>query len=447
MKKRLLSLALLAAATLTASAQPKYLFYFIGDGMGLSITHAAELYKAERAGSQDGKPLPLLFSGFPTIGIMNTTSASNLITDSAAAGTALASGEKTTNGTIGLSADHSRELESLADKFKSENKGVAILSSVSLDHATPAAFYAHNPSRKNYFEIAIQGAESSIDILGGSGFVEQTNESGASVYAPYQKAGFTHIKGKAELSKMDEAKGQILITERDGVSHESMAFATDRTQADLSLSDLVSTSIDYLYENYSKEGFMIMAEAGQIDWANHSHDVNGAMCEIIDLEDAVRFAFEFYKKHPQETLIVVTSDHETGGFTNGRSGRGYNMDMSRIKPGLESHASYENKIKDMVEGKVSFEKLPLPSGYSFTSQEKSELEQIYNEILSGARTDKFEDVVFDYINFAMGAGWTTPDHTGAPVIVYSIGEDSEDFAGYFDNTDLPKKMAEVTNVN
>ncbi len=426
------------------SAQPKYVFFFIGDGMGLGITHAAELYKAAEKGETGYKSEPLLFSKFPVIGITNTSSYNSFITDSAAAGTALATGEKTTQGTIGLSHDHQRELKSIAKKFKEQGRGVAIVSTVSIDHATPAAYYAHNTSRKNYFEIAIQGAKSNFDILGGSGFVEGEDDKGNSVYEPYRKAGYTHIKGKEELYRANGESGKILITERDGVSHDALSLATDRTSNDLTLSDLVSTSIEHMYRKYADKGFMVMAEAGQIDWCNHSNDVNGSIHEVLDLEKAVMLAYEFYKKHPEETLIIVTADHETGGYGNGRSDRGYNMDLKPILKKVESHAHYSERVEDYLEDKANFNRVPLPNGFQFSKTDVKELKKVYNDIIKNKVDADYVDVVYSYISKAVGAGWTTDGHTGTPVMVYTIGKGMENFGGYYDNTELPRKIERLT---
>ncbi|MEG1935600.1 MAG: alkaline phosphatase, partial [Rikenellaceae bacterium] len=154
-------------------AKPKYVFYFIGDGMGLNIVHAAEYYKAAEKGIKL-KADTINFAHFPIIGFANSSSADSYITDSAAAGTALACGQKTKQGTIGMDTTQQVPLKSIAIRAKEQGMGVGVVTSVSIDHATPASFYGHNASRNGYYDIAMEGAVSNIDLFGGSGFLNPT---------------------------------------------------------------------------------------------------------------------------------------------------------------------------------------------------------------------------------------------------------------------------------
>lgn len=439
---------LLLSVGCSKESKPKYLFYFIGDGMGLNITHATECYLAAQRGlgySVDS----LTYSYFPVLGSINTYSSNSHITDSAAAGTALACGEKTTQGTIGMDSTHTKELKSVAIKAKESGMGVAVMSSVSIDHATPAAFYAHNPKRSNYYEIALDGAVSNIDFLGGSGFCNvDGDKSGKNVYDAYADNGYTRFKGLNEIQNVVNCKSKVLVTERDGVSASSFAYKVDRTDKDLALKDLVKSATDYLYSNFKEEGFFLMAEGGMIDWAAHSNDANCAIGEVLDLNEAIEVAYQFYLAHPDETLIVVTSDHETGGYGNGVSG--YSLDYKRLLGGLPSIDSYAAEV---VESKAtSFKDVPMPGGFKFTDAEMSTLEKIYNDLkrdhkILGDKTamyqktnSAFASAVYRLINNAIGAGWTTNSHTGSPVMVYSVGCCSEEFAGHKDNTELPQIM-------
>ena len=420
--------------------QPKYVFYFIGDGMGLNIIHGTEYYKA----AQKGMKLvadTVAFAHFPTVGIVNTSSSNSYVTDSGAAGTALACGQKTKQGTIGMDSTQVTPIKSIAVRAKEQGYGVAVLSSVSIDHATPAAFYAHNKSRGNCYEIAIDGATSGLDILGGSGFLNPTKEGKQPVYDAYKAGGYTHFAGKDKLGDILSCDTKILITERSDAPQSSFAYAVDRTEKDLSLSDLVAQSIKYLYNKYSEKGFLIVAEGGMIDWAAHSNDYPAAVGEVLDLDAAVALAYEFYKKHPEETLIVVTADHETGGYANGRSDQGYSLFPDRIDENTTSKESYKALIAKEIAKKTKFDALPLPLGVKFSEKDLKQLADVYTETPA-----KFASLAYQLISKQVGAGWTTGGHTGSPVMIFSVGSSQAEMGGHMDNTDIPKKLAKMLNI-
>ena len=164
--KRLFYFFLFVCVAVIANAQAKYVFYFIGDGMGVNQVNGTEMYRAEIQKGRIGVE-PLLFTRFP-VGTMATTfSATNSVTDSSAAGTALSTGEKTYNGAIGMD-DQKNPLQTVAEKAKKAGKKVGVTTSVSVDHATPAAFYAHQPDRNMYYEIATDLPKAGFDFYAGA---------------------------------------------------------------------------------------------------------------------------------------------------------------------------------------------------------------------------------------------------------------------------------------
>lgn len=440
MKKKSIITLMLFFATLTIYAQKaKYVFYFIGDGMGLNVVNAAECYKGY---IENGtlKNIPLTFTSFPVFGIATTNAANRYITDSAAAGTALATGQKTSPGTIGMTTDRTTNLKSIAYDAKESKKAVGIVSTVSIDHATPASFFANQPERGMSYEIAMDGYKNGFDLYGGAGFVEPQKGDNPEVYSAYKEAGYTIIKGKAELQKLNNTTNKALLIERDQKYATSLAYAIDRTNEDLTLSDLVSNSINYLESKGGKNGFFIMAEGGKIDWAAHNNDGITAIVEVLDLDNAIKIAYEFYKKHPKETLIVVTADHETGGYTFGRSETAY-----------ETHANFFDAQKVSVDkmGEIINEhakswidcKALLTSNFGLWDKIKVSKEDEQKMIL--AFYDKKSNVAPIALNSIMksiGIGWTSGTHTGSPVGVYAIGVGSDKFTGKQDNTDIPKKI-------
>jgi alkaline phosphatase len=395
----LIALAVLFDGCVQQAPQAKYVFYFIGDGMGLAQVSLTEAWLADKDGRIGSEPLS--FSQFPVLGTATTYSASNIITCSSAAGTALATGEKTTNNMLGMSPD-TLPLQAITYKIKEAGFKVGVTSTVTLDHATPAAFYANAPSRSNYYDIALQLPQTGFDFFGGGGFIqpEGKDKDQPSVIPLIEEAGYTIAYGMEDFETLRQAEKMILLQEKDRNYLEAVPFAIDRDEGDMTQADILQAAIAFLDND---KGFFLMSEGGRIDWACHANDGLTTILETIDFDLAVQIAVAFAEKHPNETLIVVTADHETGGLSLGWEKR-YTMHFDQLE---EQHAS---KDKLLADGK------------------KKEVEQI------------------EEMNRRARIGWTTSSHTGIPVPVYAMGAGSELFAGRIDNTDIPKKICEAMGV-
>ena len=320
--------------------QPKYVFLFIGDGVATPQLHAAEIFTAAMAGGTDSglsikAPIPLSVSSFPHLGMATTYSADAFITDSAAAGTAIACGQKTDSGVIAMNAAKTVAFPTIAEKAKNAGMKVGIVSSVSIDHATPASFYAHAESRNDYFKIGEQLVASGFDYFGGGGFRENKYPSGKSVAndirAPAVAAGYTWVENRAEFEALFAGSGKVIAVNavRDGANALPYDMDRDRSAGnnDLSLAEFTKKGIALL-EN--EDGFFMMVEGGKIDWACHANDAAAAIKDTLAFDAAIREALAFQAAHPEDTLIVVTGDHECGGMSLGFAGTGYRLDFSVI---------------------------------------------------------------------------------------------------------------------
>ena len=398
--KRFSIIAALVLFPILLSAQnqkAKYVFYFIGDGMGFNHVSVTEYWLGYTEGVFDSRPLA--FSNFPVLGWAVTHSASNLITDSAAAGTALSTGSKTDNGLLGVDPD-TTALESIAGKIHDAGYKVGISSTVGINHATPGAFYGHSASRSNYYDIAMEIPASGFEFFAGGGVIESTGEDGdkASVYDFIEKNGYVIAEGMDEFDGMKASAGKMLLLQEDGRMKTELPYAIDMKDGDMTQADLVKASIDFLYDG-NGQGFFVMSEGGRIDWASHGNDTKAMILETLSLSDAVAEAIKFYNEHPDETLIVVTADHETGGLTMSWES-GYNV--------------YFDKIENIGKSK------------DFASDE--------------------ERREMDEASHAAHIGWTTGDHSGANVPVFAIGAGSSLFSGRMDNTEIPKKICEAMGI-
>lgn len=442
--------------------QAKYVFYFIGDGMGVNQVNGAEMYLAEQEGRIGVKPL--LFTTFPAGTMATTFSATNSVTDSSAAGTALATGEKTYNGAVSMD-DDKNVLSTVAERAKKAGRKVGIATSVSVDHATPAAFYAHQPNRSRYYEIALDLPKAGFDFYAGSGFLKPTTtadkKEAPNVFPIIEEAGYTIARGLDEYKeKAADAKKMILI-QKEGAEPSCLPYAIDHEEGDLTLPEITESAVTFLSKG-NKKGFFLMVEGGKIDWACHSNDPVTVFEEVIDLDNAVRVAYEFYKKHPKETLIVVTADHETGGMGLGigkyelhlksllnqkQSQDLLSKAITDLRKDKAGKASW-NEIKDLLTEKMGFWK-ELPLTWEQEKMLRDEYEQsfvknkvVFEESLY-ARTEPLAAAARKIMSQIAMVGWTSSSHTAGYVPVFAIGAGADLFTGKMDNTEIPKRIAKA----
>ena len=442
--------------------QAKYVFYFIGDGMGVNQVNGTEMYLAEQEGRIGVKPL--LFTTFPAGTMATTFSATNSVTDSSAAGTALATGEKTYNGAVSMD-DDKNVLSTVAERAKKAGRKVGIATSVSVDHATPAAFYAHQPNRSRYYEIALDLPKAGFDFYAGSGFLKPTTtadkKEAPNVFPIIEEAGYTIARGLDEYKeKAADAKKMILI-QKEGAEPSCLPYAIDHEEGDLTLPEITESAVSFLSKG-NKKGFFLMVEGGKIDWACHSNDPVTVFEEVIDLDNAVRVAYEFYKKHPKETLIVVTADHETGGMGLGigkyelhlksllnqkQSQDLLSKAITDLRKDKAGKASW-NEIKDLLTEKMGFWKeLPLTWEQEKMLRDEYETSFVKNKIVFEeslyAKTEPLAAAAKKVMSQIAMVGWTSSSHTAGYVPVFAIGAGSGLFVGKMDNTEIPKRIAKA----
>ncbi len=447
--------------------EAKYVFFFIGDGMGLSHVTAADAYLKASKSANDTSGL--CFTKFPVAGFSTTYAGNRFITGSAAAGTALACGQKTSIGTIGMDMTKMQAMPSLAEMAKKQGYKVGIISSVSIDHATPASFYAHQPERNNYYEIACSLPASNFDFFGGGSFKKhKLKDEQISAYDLARQQGYTITNTREDFDKLKKGDKKVFasgsITEGSG----ALRYAIDQTDADIPLEDFVAKAIELLD---NKKGFFIMCEEGKIDWAAHANDGATMVKNVVSLSEAVKKALDFYEKHPDETLIVITADHETGGFALGSATMKYDSDFA-----LLDHQDISAQAFTSIADSLFAIPANLNVGYAMqlvedyfgmgddaaiqlSPYEKSQLEEAFF-VMAGKISPDNEAAYIDYggdnpltvtateiLNNKAGIAWTTWSHTGVPVPVYAIGAGAESFKGFYDNTDIPKKIARLMNID
>ncbi len=466
MKARNLLIVVLAVILSSCGIQEqkaKYVFFFIGDGMGVSHVTLAKLY----ADSVLNDSTAVAFTRFPVSSLSTTYAHNRYVTCSAAAGTALSTGTKTSINTIGLTYDRTDTLYSIAKKFKEAGRKVAILTSVSIDHATPAAFYAHVGSRGSYYDIAKQLLKSNYDFFASGGFLEPYGskpDSGAvSIYELGIQKGYKFTSTFTGVDSLVAAGARSIVYSAPNPAPSStLQYEIDRTNSDVSLADITRKAIEVVD---NPNGFFMMVEGGKIDWAAHDNDAATVIHDVLAFARAIDVAVEFYKKHPNETLIIVTADHETGGLSIGNRENKYDVHINLLKYQKVSKERLHKLIAEFKENnpKAKFEDLlklladntGLSKEVELSDSDIIMLKVAYNssfrnvkpaEKTTYSETDPISKVAIQLINSKAAVGWTSGSHTGQPVPVFAIGNGQELFIPLLDNTEIPKNIIRASGI-
>ena len=466
-----------------AADRAKYVFMMIGDGMALPQRNAAEIYLAASNG-ESLKPgiVKLNMSKFPVQGMCTTYSANSIITDSAAAGTALSTGHKTKSGVINMDQGGHESYPIISVMAKDAGMRVGIVSTVDIDHATPACYYAHQPSRSNYYEISMELSKSGFDYFAGGDVKKPTGskkDKPSSIDA-IKKAGYKRVTDRASFLALKAGDGKVMVVNPVLDKDKAMPYHMDRSASGMTLAELTRKGIELLD---NPGGFFMMVEGGKIDWACHANDAVASIEDTMAFDDAVGEALAFYNEHPDETLIVVTGDHETGGLTIGFAGTQYDTFFDKLSNQKVSYQAFDRILADFKkDGNAKFEDvLPVIDNYfglkAYSGEKLKDLEaksQTGDMVAKAALGMALKDYEIDQLkasfvqtmlgnkerakddetyllyggyepltvnithilNQKAGLAWTSYSHTGVPVPVSAIGAGSDLFGGYYDNTDI-----------
>ena len=442
-----------------AAGTPKYIFLFIGDGMSYPQIQSTNYYLSalENGTSMggDGAILQhedaLSFVDFPVAGSAQTYDSTSFCPDSASTATSISTGHKTYSGTINMDETGTVAYETIAEQLKDQlGYKIGVISSVNLNHATPAAFYCHQVSRNDYYDIGLEMIESGFDYFAGGALLQPTGaeEDQADLYELAADAGYTVVKTQAEAEALTADAGPAVVISEQLADGDSIPYELDR-----------------------EEG----------TWA---------------LSDAVEEVIAFYNEHSDETLILVTGDHETGGLTIGYAGTNYDTFLQNLANQKISYAKYDTDyVAKYKEEGTPFEQVLVdvqelfgltteaaagqaaedgvvtdnadshPSGVTsgslvMTEYELGLLQDAYNMTMT--KTDDTELTQEEYIlygsyeplsvtithilNNKSGIDFSSYSHTGLPVAVFAMGAGQELFEGYYDNTDIYFNLAELTGV-
>ena len=467
---------------------PKYVFLFIGDGMSYPQIQATADYlgaladddymQAEPSLDDNGGavldgPVALNFMNFEAAGSAVTYDSNSFAPDSASTATSISTGHKTYSGSINVDETGTVEYETISEKLH-EQLGweVGVISSVNLNHATPAAFYAHQASRGDYYEIGEELVASGFEYFAGGGLLDPDNGGESdNLYDLAEEAGYTVSMDYANHDTVTADDKVVLIDEYLADS-DAMAYEIDRTDDMWSLADYVEKGIDVLMND---TGFFMMCEGGKIDWACHANDAATTIHDTMAFSDAVQVAIDFAAEHPEETLILVTGDHETGGLTIGFAGTDYDTYLSLLESQTISFTQFDEQyVAEYKANGTSFEEVLADIEELFglktegeegdklvlTEYEIETLRAAYEKSVNGTATSSYEQeeyvlygtyeplsvTITHIINNKSGVSFTSYSHTGLPVAVFADGVGADEFNGYYDNTDIFNKLADMLGV-
>lgn len=472
----------------TGKGTPKYVFVFIGDGMSYPQIQSAAYYTGKDAAgivdvvkkSENPSDSPemkaLSFYQFPIAGSASTYDATSFAPDSASTATSIFTGYKTHSSSINVDITKKIKYRTIAEQLRDQKKyKIGVISTVNLNHATPAATYAHQASRKSNYPIGQELVSSNFEYFAGGALMDpqDKNKDKTSIYDLAKNAGYKVCFDQKSAAALKNGDKALVIAETLADS-DSMSYDNDRKEGEWALRDYVRKGIEVLD---NKTGFFMMVEGGKVDWACHANDARSSIADTLALSEAVEEAISFYNKHPKETLILVTADHETGGLTIGYAGTDYNLFFRTLDSQKISYAKFDSDyVSAYKKNGTSFEavmkdveklfglKMPGANGSNkngglvLTDYELSRIKTAYEKTIKNDnnRSQMEYDIYGTYepltitithiLNAKSGLGWTSNSHTGLPVPVFALGAGQEEFKGFYDNTEIYKKLAELTKV-
>lgn len=487
MKKRLslllVAILLLSFTSVLATQQepinPKYVFFFIGDGMSNPHTTAAQYYLGTKLNPESKTPTIeyLSFAKFPVLGQSFSFDSTSFAPDSSSTATAMASGKRTLSASVnvgvkegekGLEPNADDPYKLITEYAKEAGKKIGVISTVSLDHATPASFYAKSANRGAYYDIAVQGLGGQVvDFFGGGGYLQPTGskKDQKDLLEIARENGFNVINSNEDIRAIGPDSGRVLAISPELRDSQSMEYEIDRLAgggANLSLAEMTAAGIRNLENN--ENGFFMMIEGGKIDWAAHANDVVTLMYDVYALADAVDEAVAFAQKHPEETLIVVTGDHETGGLSIGYALTAYTVHMEYLQQQKLSYVAMDALLKELIAKQATFDEVmdAIKENYGLTREEGQPLSLGAQEVASLSAAYTFgmlpsnlrtgvtgleEQLHYGTYNpmsvtachilaNKAGLNFSTFSHTGLSLPVYAMGAGAELFSGTYENTDI-----------
>ncbi|WP_417664663.1 alkaline phosphatase [Pseudidiomarina donghaiensis] len=435
------SVTLSGCASTTTSEAPAApapnIIFMIGDGMGFEYISAYRYAMSELGG---GELAPTPFDDLLVGAATTYPDDDTWVTDSAASATALATGVKSYNGAIGIDP-HQVPQRTLMELAREHGWVTGAVATVQVNHATPASFFTHHPSRNMYNEIADSYATQvahggwSFDVLLGGGY-DYFHRDDKNWLPELEQQGLQVVTRMDDLAQYTQTPVMGLFAPK------ALPFAIDDKPG--RLANMTTHALRLLTEQSTANGkpFALMVEGSMIDWCGHANDIACAVHEMADFAAAVQVVRDYIAEHPN-TLLVITADHSTGGLTLGQGGEyAWHSDkVNAISQSIEGMATHlfdmpRQQWRAYVEEKLAF---------TLTSKQWKQLGEVKldKELQGRDRLKPIHQVLVNIVSEHTRTGWTTGGHTAVDVPVMATGPGAEAFKGYIDNTDIAKALLKL----
>ncbi len=433
---------------LTKGKKAKNIILLVSDGMSNGTLQLADLLHYRKTGLRS-KWLDMYENNMVSRALMETASASSLVTDSAAAGSAWGGGVRVPNGKINT-AENGEEFMPLWQKFKKAGKKAGTVTTVPATHATPAGFCVNSESRHDQQGIAQKYLDQRFDVIMGSGaryFTADSRNDGRDMFDAFAKAGYSIAKNRKELKALDTTKPVLGI-----FGDNALPYAIDREhESELAaefptLAEMTETAINSMKDN--AQGFVLMVEAGKVDWAAHANDVAGLLYDQIEFDQAVKTAMEFAEQDG-ETLVIITTDHG-----NANPGLIYGSDANEHFDTIMNYKHSNEWILNDFDASSSLnyikERMAGSTNVSLTDDQAKVILDHYRGLKQTYGTYNPSNLPYkllgDYQEEYNSIGWISTYHSADYVELAMYGPGSDLLKPFVKNTDLHYLMLQAAEV-
>lgn len=427
----------------------KNIIMLISDGMSTGTLNMADLYLNRKYG-KNSNWIQLYKDNRVSRALMDTASASSIVTDSAAASSAFGGGFRVKNGSLNISPE-GKENMPIWQKFKKAGKKAGCVTTVSITHATPAGFCVCNDSRNSQPEIAEEYLKLGFDVLMGGGdqfFNSKKREDKKDVYKAYETAGYKVVKSRNQLNNTPDNKPLLGVFDHDGLPYTVDRNSSAELQEKIpTLAEMTQKAIDCMKSN--PKGFVLQVEGGKVDWAAHANDISGLIYDQIAFDEVIQVAIDFAEKD-KNTLVIITTDH--GNANPGVIyGKNANDNFDTIQNYTQTNEWLLNQIHpDFTTNNVK-DLIKQVNGINLTDEDANHIKSYYDGL------EKEEEGLYNYKKLPFrtyseiqrkynSVGWISMDHSADYVELAMLGPGSENLKPFIKNTDIHYLMLEAAGV-
>lgn len=426
----------------------KNIIFMISDGMSSGTLAMANLYSQNILG-KNGNWMNLYLENKVSRALMDTASASSIVTDSAAASSSFGGGYRVKNGVLNIGANGEKHVP-VWQKFKKAGKKTGCVTTVTITHATPAGFCVNSDSRNAENEIAEMYAEIGFDVMMGGGdefFNPLKRKDKKDVYSLYQQKGYQILKSKADLNKAENGKKVLGIFNSGALPYSIDRKNIPELQQTPSLAEMAQTAIDQMKDH--KEGFVLQIEGGKVDWAAHANDISALIHDQLAFDEAIKTVIDFAEKD-RNTLVIITTDHG-----NANPGTIYGPDATQNFNSISNYKFTNEYILNAIHSDFNLQQIKdwiyETNTISLTDDEAKHLLSFYSGL------EKQEGGIYNYKKLPFKAyseiqkkhnsvGWISMDHSGDYVEVAVYGPGRELLPPFIKNTDLHYLMLKAGQI-